>query len=83
MQEKTADSERRRDVKPGLHFARADRLRVKANWLVVTLVFLGLSLWMFTCAQIIQRGLRYVFALGGMFFFAGSVMAAFLIELFL
>lgn len=83
IQEKTADSERRRDVKPDLHFARADGLRVKANWLVLMLIFLGLSLWLFTCAQIIRHSIRYGFALGGMFFFAGSILAATLIELLL
>jgi len=83
MQEKIADSERKRDVKPELHFTRADRLRLKANLLVVTLVFLGVSLWLFTCAQIIQRGIKYGFALGGMFLLLASVLAMSLIEIFL
>ena len=83
IQEKTAESERKQDTKPDLHFSRADDLRLKADLLVVTLILLGISFWMFTCAQILRRTMKYAFAVGGMFFLAASVMGASLIEIFM
>jgi hypothetical protein len=83
MDEMTADSERQQDVKPALHFEKADALRLKSNLLISMLIFLGIALWMFTCAQIIERGIRYIFASAGVLLLGASVVGISLIELFL
>ena len=81
MQEKEAEAERQRDIKSSLHFTRADGLRLKANLLVGMLIFLGIALWMFTCAQILERSIKFGFALAGMLFLTVSVLGAGIIEL--
>lgn len=81
MDELSADSERQRDVKPSLHFDRADAQRLKSNLLISLLIFLGLALWMFTCAQIIERGIKYGFAVAGVLLLAASALGFGLIEL--
>lgn len=83
MDELTADSERREDIKPDLHFSRADSQRLKSNLLISTLIFLGLALWMFTCAQIIERAIRYGFAVAGVLLLGASILGIGLIELFM
>lgn len=83
MDELTADAERREDVKPDLHFTRSDSQRLKSNLLISTLIFLGLALWMFTCAQIIERAIKYAFAVAGVLLLGASVLGIGLIELFL
>jgi hypothetical protein len=81
MDEEDSESERQRDVKPALHFTRADALRLKSNLLIGTLVLLGLSLWNFTCAQILERSIKYGFAIGGLLLLGASLLSAGLIEL--
>ncbi len=83
MDELTADSERQEDIKPDLHFNRADAYRLKSNLLISTLIFLGLALWMFTCAQIIERSAKYGFAVGGILLLGVSLVGIGLIELIL
>ena len=83
MDELMADSERKQDVKPELHFTRADSQRLKSNLLVSLLILLGVALWMFTCAQIIERGIRYAFAVGGVLLLSVSLLGIGLIELIL
>ena len=81
MDEENAESERQRDVKPQLHFTRADQLRTKADLLVGMLIFFGVSLWMFTCAQIIERTIRVAFAGVGMLFLVGGLAGVLLLEI--
>ncbi len=81
--ETMADSERQRDVKSALHFDKSDQMRLKSNLLISTLILLGLALWMFTCAQIIERGVKYGFAVAGTLLLATSLAGIGLIELLL
>jgi len=83
LDELMADSERQKDIKPSLHFDLADAMRLKANLLVAVLILLGLALWMFTCAQIIERSAKYGFAVGGVLFLSAAVLGIGLIELIL
>lgn len=83
MDEKNADAARTNDIHPEPHFNKANSLRLKANLMVAALIFLGIALWMFTCAQIIGRRIRYVFAVGGSLLLLAAIFSATLIELLL
>jgi hypothetical protein len=81
MDEKNADAEREHDIKPNLHFTEADKMRLKANLLIAALILLAGAFWMFTCAQIIERGIKYVFATAGLLLLGASVLGMGVIEL--
>ncbi len=81
--ESTAEADRTYDTKPELHFKQADNLRLKANLQVIVLIFLSISFWLFTLAQINEHGVKYFFAVGGMLILAVGALASIVIEMVL
>jgi len=65
-----------KDLNPEPHFTEADRLRIRANWLVGTITALAGALLLYTVAAEMNHVFKYVLALGGtLFLFAGVITA--------
>ncbi len=73
-----AEAEQQQDLHAKPHFAEADRLRAKSNWLIGVLIILAISLVLYTLAEGLKSSLkvpRYAMALGGtLFMFLGLVV---------
>ncbi len=78
--EQWAAASEHKDLNPERHYVKADKAREKGNRFFYALVGLGFSLWFFTIAEAVHRGIKYVFAMLGMFLFVGGSVAALMIE---
>ena len=81
MDELWADAEQQKDLYPDLHFANADRLRVKATTIVGLLTPVTVALLLFTLSESMKHRLRYVLAGGGSLILVGSIIGLVIIEL--
>jgi thioesterase domain-containing protein len=80
--EQIAQDSINKDMEPQPHFAAADSNRQKAQWLLVNLILLGMTLLFLTMADAIQNLLRYLLLLGGLGLLGISTVAVLLIEFF-
>ncbi len=80
LDERLADAQRSRDTRYDVHFKEADTHRLKVGRLVTMLIVLSVSFWMFTLAQILDHGIKYVFAAGGLLFLAVGSFGALLVD---
>jgi hypothetical protein len=74
------------DLDPEPHFAEADQLRTKTNWLVAIFMALSLSLLFYTLAEGLhpeRRSLRYAMAITGTLFLLITIGATVAVELLL
>ncbi|MCP4538114.1 MAG: hypothetical protein GY832_13315 [Chloroflexi bacterium] len=72
------------DLFPESHFAEADQLRIKANWLVAIFIPLSLALFLYTLAEGAhpeRQSLRYGMAAGGTAFLLITVIATIIVEM--
>lgn len=76
-----AEAGQQKDLNPEPHFAAADQLRAKANWLVGTLIILALALLVYTIAEGMSHRFKYALALGGTVFLLIGVGTALAVEL--
>ena len=74
--EAEAEASRYRDVDPAPHFARADRLRVKTENLIITLLVFAVAVFCFVVAQALKRPGQYVaMAIGIVVMLVGTGLA--------
>ena len=78
--ETLAEEAQRRDMNAQQHFDEANQWRDKSLALVVSLVVLGIALWLFALAETIEHRIKYVLALGGLGFLLLGAGAALAIE---
>lgn len=78
--ETLAEEAQRRDMNAQQHFDDANQWRDKSLALVVSLVVLGIALWLFALAETIEHRVKYALALGGLGFLLLGAGAALAIE---
>jgi hypothetical protein len=71
------------DLEPEVHFAEADRLRTKVQWMVGLAALLALTLLFYTLAQIITHWVKFLFLALGSGTFIVAVIAVAAVELIL
>lgn len=76
MGEMWADAAKEKDLNPDPQFADADKLRVRTNQMLTTLVLVALSLVFYTLVESFEGKAKYVMVgLGSAFLIAGSIAA--------
>jgi hypothetical protein len=81
--ETIANSELSRDTNAQPYFDAADRARVKGQWLLVDLIFLGAALLFLTLADAIQNFTRHLFLALGLLILVTGSLAVVALELIL
>lgn len=81
MGEEIAQATVNKDINAQPYFDAADAARVKVQWLLFDLIWLGVALLLLTLADAIQNPLRYVCLIGGLGIFVLGTLVAALIEI--
>jgi hypothetical protein len=76
-----AEAQQIKDLNPEPHFAEADHLRSKANWLVGAIIILSIALLFYTLAEGMSSMLKYVLALGGTVSLLAGITITLIVEL--
>lgn len=71
------------DLEPEAHFAEADRLRTKVQWLMGLAILLALTLLLYTLAEVITRGIKILFLVLGSGTFVIAIIGMVAVELIL
>jgi hypothetical protein len=82
--EALAEEARQRDLNAQPHFAEADKMQAKSNWLIVVITVLAVALLCLTLVESVsQSGLKFTLLGLGVVIMLGGVAATIVIEYFL
>lgn len=79
--EEIAEAAQKKDLNAEQHFNEANLWRDRALALIGTLIVLGISLWLFAAAEVMEHRAKYALAAGGLAFLLIGSGAALAIEL--